>query len=473
MEDRSLMHGIARAGGGVRFRTTVLATVVVGLALALAGIALVSATRASLTDSVGLTAESRAQDIAVLVEQDALPVPIPGRGEALVAQVISADGKVLSHTADIAGEEPLIDVSLAVGETLRKETVEPGVNEADQQGHSDSDRILLVGLGVQSANGPVSIVVAASLDPVAKAQGVLIPVLFTVLPVILMVIAGLVWVLVGRALTPVEDIRAQAAAIGGEALDLRVPVPAPQDEIHRLAVTMNDMLDRLDASAQARHRFVADASHELRSPVAAMRTMLEVAQRPPDAIDTPTLLDDLMREDLRLERLTEDLLILARSDEHALSMKIGRVDVRAILAEEVAAARHRTEHEITLAGCAGARVTGDRGRITQVVRNLLENALCYSDSKVWVECSVENRWAVLLVSDDGVGIPESERERIFERFVRLEDARSRALGGTGLGLAVCRALVAQHGGTIACVEPVYGGATFEVRLPLVQDHGIV
>jgi signal transduction histidine kinase len=448
----------------VRFRATLLATVAVGLALVLGGVLLVVATRASQTASIRTMAETRAEDIAVLVREAALPTMLPGRAEALEAQVVSENGEILSSTADVADEGPLSAVRLKSGETLVIETADG--NTGDEADPGEAERMLLHGLGAVGPDGQVTIFVAASLAPVEESAAALVPVVLAVFAVLLPLVAGIAWVLTGRALAPVEAIRSQAESIGAHALDLRVPVPAARDEIGRLAVTMNEMLDRLDFSARAQRRFVADASHELRSPIAAMRTMLEVAREHPESVDRATLLEDLLREDMRLERLATDLLTLARYDERALTLKRAAVDVCALVAEEGTAARTRSAVEVHVLDEGSHVVQGDRDRLVQALRNLLENAVRHAASAVWLSCAAEDSAVVVTVSDNGPGVPIEKREAIFGRFVRLDDSRGRASGGTGLGLAVCRAVVEAHGGTVECVDPEHGGATFRVRLPL-------
>lgn len=465
MVDNAWIDRTRNAARGVRLRTTLVATVAVGVALLLGGVALIQATRDGQTEMIRATVETRIQDIATLIKDDALPTTLPGRGEALVAQVLSASGQVIASSPDIAGESPLGKTVSEPGATQMIETLDGGT-DPNQSGHVDVERMLLGGFGVRGPDGLLTVLVAGSLTPVEDATAALVPVLAVVLPIVLLVVAGVVWLLTGRALAPVEAIRSQAEEIGAEALNLRVPVPQSGDEIERLARTMNEMLDRLDGAAQMQRRFVADASHELRSPVAAMRTMLEVAQSHPGSVDMGSLIQDLLYEDLRLETLTRDLLTLARHDEGALDVKSEQFDVCALLAEEVASARARSSHSMHLEPLAYATIMGDRDRVSQALRNLTDNALRHTVSSVWITCNVQNHDVIIMVSDDGNGIPPDSREVVFDRFVRLDDSRSRAAGGSGLGLAVCRALIEAHHGSVACVEPEHGGASFRIRLPL-------
>ncbi|MDO9556190.1 MAG: HAMP domain-containing sensor histidine kinase [Coriobacteriia bacterium] len=462
-----IMTRLRRLTGGVRFRTTALATLAVAVALAASGVALVYVSRAGLRDSVQATAETRAQDIAVLAEQDALPVPLPGRGDALVAQVVDTNDRVLSWTADIEGEGPLGSERLYAGQQTTRDIMQSDTEDSQAQGGAFGEqRSLLVARGVSTPNGTATVIVVASLGVVERSIGVFQNVLLIVLPLILAVTAVIVWLLTGRALAPVEGIRLRAAEISAAEPGRRVPVPPSTDEVHRLALTINEMLDRLEDSAERQRRFVGDASHELRSPVAAVQTMLDVAQLHPGSIDVSTLLEDMRRENTRLEALTHDMLTLARHAERAIDVGTSSVNLEHVLADEIASAGARSAVSVVLDACAPMVVVGDRAQLGRVFRNLLDNALRHAGSTVWVDAGVEGTEVIVRVSDDGAGISASDRERVFERFVRLDEGRARAEGGIGLGLAVCRALAEAHGGSARAVDPLHGGAMLEVRLPL-------
>ena len=277
-------------------------------------------------------------------------------------------------------------------------------------------------------------------------------------------VATLTWVSVGRALRPVEAIRARVATTRDPSV--RVPVPPARDEVGRLAETMNEMLARLQARQAVQRRFVADASHELRSPLATIATGLELLARGDADRDTVTA---LRGETARLGRLVDALLLLARADESGLRPRFEDVDL-----DEVAEAeRLRPAGRIVPRIEAGhVRVVGDRGQLAQVVRNLVDNACRHARSTVVVSVRRDGRgeYAALDVADDGPGVPTDQRARVFERFVRLDDARARADGGAGLGLAIVAEVVAAHGGTVDVVGSPLGGALFRVRLPLPPEQ---
>ena len=281
---------------------------------------------------------------------------------------------------------------------------------------------------------------------------------------LLVVVGSTVWVLTGLALRPVEKMSAEADRISAMALDRRLPIPEATDELHHLATTLNEMLARLERSSLRQRRFVSDASHELKSPLATIRTIVEVAAR--DGSIPTEAAEDIGSEVMRMQALVADLLFLARHDEAPSLATAEDVDLDQ-LALSAAGANHQSRADVRVdtSGVTAARVTGDADRLTQLLRNLVENAVRHADSTVWVEVGQTQGRAVLTVSDDGPGVPASEAERIFERFVRLDASRARDTGGAGLGLAVVRVIARDHGGDIVLGDSHHGGASFEVWLP--------
>jgi len=445
---------------------------VVGISVAVAMVALVYTARTSLASQIADNAEARAQDIALLAGAGSIPNPIPGRGEDLLVQVIDSTGTVVAASASIEGQAALVDVRVAPGvvktfqvDSLR-ETASGG-NSAGEGGADPGVAFLIASVGVLSPqNGAETVIVAASLNPVQQLVDLLVPRLAAGLPLIMLIVGFTVWALTGHALRPVEAIRSEAAAISAASLGRRVPETGTFDEIGRLAETMNQMLDRLEASNLAQQRFISDASHELKSPVASIRTMLDVARRgQPD--DFVSFLDDLTAEDMRLEHLVRDLLVLARFDENPTPPSVVEVDLDDVVFAEVAAIRLHAP-AIDISGVHPARLLAAHGNMDSLVRNLIENAARHASSMVWVAINVHGDVATLTVSDDGPGIIPENRERVFERFVRLDESRGRVDGGTGLGLSVCRAVARSMGGSIRVAESQHGGATFEVTLPIAR-----
>ncbi|MEJ7743045.1 MAG: HAMP domain-containing sensor histidine kinase [Nocardioidaceae bacterium] len=243
-------------------------------------------------------------------------------------------------------------------------------------------------------------------------------------------------------------------------------MPASADEIGRLAVTMNDMLDRLEAARTRQMEFVADASHELQSPLTAFRAQLEVALAHPRGLDWPELAFDLLIDGDRMERLVHDLLFLAKEDSGQAGRLDEPVDLEMVVLEEVAQLRSRTALVFDTSRVSPAPTQGNRQELSRLVRNVVENAARYADSQVVIELEATPGKILLAVSDDGPGVPVEQRERIFERFARVEGARARSDGGTGLGLAIARSIAERHGGTISLDTPAEpAGARFVIQLP--------
>jgi signal transduction histidine kinase len=270
-----------------------------------------------------------------------------------------------------------------------------------------------------------------------------------------------------RALAPVERIRREVEQITGQRLDSRVHEPPSRDEIHRLALTMNQMLGRIQHSADQQQQFVADASHELRSPLASIRQTAEVARAHPGALPEGELAEAVLEESLRMQRLVEQLLLLTRADEGQVLRSPRDVDLDDLVLTE---ARRVAQAGLTVdsSGVHAGRVRGDETSLAQVVRNLVDNAARHARSQVALALHEVGDQVELVVEDDGVGVPEEERERVFERFVRLDDARAGDTGGSGLGLAIVAEIVRVHGGSLSVSESASGGARFVVRLP-AQD----
>jgi signal transduction histidine kinase len=300
---------------------------------------------------------------------------------------------------------------------------------------------------------------------VAETTELIARVLVVGLPLVLALVAGTTWLVVGRSLAPVERMRREVDRIGASDLHRRVERPASDDEIGRLAITMNRMLDRLEASQVRQRQLVADTSHELRSPIAAIRQNVEVALTHPDRIDPGALSAAVLADAERLQALVDDLLVLATIDEQSPTLRSRPVDLDDLALAEGRRLRSSTTHRVDLTGVSAARTRGDPVALARVLRNLAENAARHARSRIALTTRTLGGWAVVAVEDDGSGIPPADRERIFERFVRLDDARARDSGGGGLGLAIVRDVVAAHGGVVTAGDSSLGGARLEVRLP--------
>ncbi|MFE6935237.1 sensor histidine kinase [Streptomyces sp. NPDC057699] len=468
----------------VRARAALGATLVVAVALAAAGLAVLLVLRGNLTDRAGLEAEVTAREVAGELALGATYAELDLDDDDHPVQVTDEEGRVVAVSKDLeavsgTGTAGVVPVSPAPAPG-------PGDDDDDEDDDgSDPPRSEVSSDSPDFTNGTatvdgekadyrfaavevtteedVTLTVHAGAPLAAEQEAVntVRTSMLTGLPVMLLVVAGVTWLVTRRALRPVEGIRRELAAItASEDLGRRVPEPDSRDEIARLARTTNETLTVLEASVDRQRRFVADASHELRSPIASLRTQLEVGAAHPELLDLPGAVTDTVR----LQVLAADLLLLARLDA---GERPGRtaVDLGALVREEVS---QRTADRITpqVSVADGTlEVAGSRGQLARVVGNLLDNAERHAERSVAVTVRAERDEVLVEVTDDGPGVPETEQDRIFERFVRLDDARSRDDGGAGLGLAIARDVAARHGGTLTVGTAPSGGARFTLRLP--------
>jgi signal transduction histidine kinase len=438
-------------------RTTVAAVLVVAIALLVGAFVLVTMVRGSLHEGLETTAEERASSIADQIQTSGLPDrPSPDAEAAedgdepddLVWQVTDSSGEVVRASQPLREPLPLHD----------SDQVQVAGAEHDY---------LVVAEGVRWRGEGYVVSVGVTLEEVDDSTAALVPLLLIGVPLVLLVVGGTTWMVATRALAPVERIRREVEQITGQRLDSRVHEPASRDEIHRLALTMNQMLGRIQHSADQQQQFVADASHELRSPLASIRQTAEVARAHPGALPEGELAEAVLEESLRMQRLVEQLLLLTRADEGQVLRSPRDVDLDDLVLTE---ARRVARAGLTIdsSGVHAGRVRGDETSLAQVVRNLVDNAVRHARSQVALALHEVGDQVELVVEDDGVGVPEEERERVFERFVRLDDARARDAGGSGLGLAIVAEIARVHGGSVSVSESASGGARFVVHLP-AQD----
>lgn len=322
--------------------------------------------------------------------------------------------------------------------------------------------------GGGSPDAYVRVYVFVTTGAARAAVAALDQILYPGVPAAVLLVAGVAYFATRRALRPVEQISARTAAVTATDPRERVAVPSTGDEIARLATTINATLERLESASDSRRRFVADAAHELRSPLAT----LEVAETYPLRADWPETVATAARQARRLQALANDLLLLARLDTgsraSALPEAVLHVDLVA-LAQEMAVdfAAHRVEVSVRGDIGGGALVDGSPVQLERMLRNLVDNAVRFARARVEISVSASRGSAVLTVQDDGPGIPPADRERIFGRFSRIEDDRARATGGAGLGLAIAREIAESHHGTLRAVGSVHG-ARLTARLPLAS-----
>ena len=442
----------------VRARTTLGAGLVVLAALLVGATAFVVVLRLVLLDGVRTSAEAGLEQASSRVEAEGAAA-VSGYEDVLV-QVVGPGGSVLAHGDDA---DP------------------PALPTADESRWShDGERWLLVADDVDlPGGGEATLVYGASLEQTDSAVRAALVLLAAGVPVLVLVLGAVTWAVTGRALRPVERMRTEVETIRAARPDARVDVPDTDDEVARLAATMNAMLDRLDRAAEGQRRFVSDASHELRSPIASIRQHAEVAAAHPDSTDVEEFSDVVRSEALRLQDLVTGLLELSRLDEGGLGARRA-VDLDDLALDAVARARasaggdgrdrrdgrDRSPVAVDGSGISAARVLGDERVLAGVVRNLVDNAVRHASTRVAVGLSEHGGSAVLTVDDDGQGVAAGDRDRVFERFVRLDEARSRDAGGAGLGLAIVRDAVRAHGGEVVVLDSPLGGARFEVRIAL-------
>ncbi|HKT03551.1 MAG TPA: HAMP domain-containing sensor histidine kinase [Rugosimonospora sp.] len=412
----------------------------VAVALALGGLLLVIVLRLVLIKSVDDGARQTARNVSALIDAGQLSNPIPTSGNQYV-QVLDSHSSI---TAASIGADRLVSL-LTPRELARARAGHVITVGGDRMGLSGELNAVAVQAG--SGEDARTVVVAAPIRDVRQSVETVRDALLIMYPLLLGGLAVLAWRVVGWTLRPVEALRAGAEEISASHSG-RLPVPEGDDEVHRLAVTLNRMLDRLESARVRQRVFVADAAHELRSPIASLRTQLEVA----DHLNEPAPTGDLRAEVERLGRLVNDLLLLARADEGDPTLRRREpVELTSLFAEAVA-------------GCAGAGVAvvppggdpvwvaGDPVALRRALDNLLSNACRHATSRVAVDVRQIGQRVLVSVVDDGPGIPAADRERVFDRFTRLDDARARDGGGTGLGLAIVRELARLHGGTASLAD---------------------
>jgi signal transduction histidine kinase len=458
------------AATGIRMRTTAVAIVALALAMAAAGVVVVVLLEDSLDRSVTESARSAGRQVAIQLAREgardlsASEVASTGDTEA-VTQVLDLGGRAIASDPAIVGRPALTGARPTPGHEV-VETLPLGLN-------GDGADYRVVTQHVNGPDGPYTVVSARSLEPVTEASTRL-TLLLSLIALPLLAISGLaVYRAVGSALRPVERMRRTVAEVSTRDLTARVALPPGRDEVHRLATTLNSTLDRLASAQSAQRRFVADASHELRSPLSTISTALDVFSQHPDSIGADELVPVITRETARLRELVDDLLVLARTDDTTDRPSGSEVDLDDIVRAEAERGAPGTTLEIEVRA-APAKVHGSEAQLRRAVRNLVDNARDHARHRLRVASRISGDVAVVEVSDDGPGIGPADRERVFERFVRLDDSRQRHHGGTGLGLPIVAGIAARHDGRARYTESEdcrYPGACFVIELPAYLVEG--
>lgn len=452
-----------RRRAGVRVRTALTAAVTVGAVLAVGSVLFVLLLQRNLAGAVDEALLQQAQTLADTVAQEGSSgVDLQRRvGDVNVSQLLDAGGAVLESSPGLDGQP-----ALSPGRPP------PGRHIASTRGlpRSTDEPYRVLALGTRGPSGrPLIVVVAQSLEGVEASARTAAGLLLVGAPLLLLLVAAVTYWLSGRALRPVEAMRRQVADIDARTLGASVPLPEARDEVWRLGWTLNRMLGRLESAATEQRRFVSDASHELRSPLAALRASVEVAQAHPEVSDWNRTGEVVLEESTRLERLVEDLLLLARADERGLQLGREDVDLDDVMHAEVERLRATTSL-VVRSQIEPVRVLGDHHRLQRAVRNLVDNASRHAHTSVQLSLSAQDGMATLDVTDDGPGVAHADRLRVFDRFVRLDDSRTRSLGGTGLGLAIVHQIAQAHGGDVA-FQDVATGSVVRLRLPIRRPKG--
>lgn len=451
-----------RLGWSLRARLTLVTAGLLCLALAAGAVALSAVLSRSRVAALDDAVRARAVTVAGLVAGDRLPAALPVAEAGEIVQVLDAEGRVIASSTTASRTLPVLpaDVVVALRERAVAEGavstgesaagVTPLVVSTDDSAYDDTARAAVLALpeGAAGQAGPETAVpaVVVATVPLTEVEGLVRALrlsLLGVVPVLTAVLAAAIWAALGRALRPVEQLRSAAAQVARSGGPGSLPEPGADDEIGALARTLNEMLDRLEVAAARQRAFVADAAHELRTPLAALGATLDVAATHPDAYQRGELVADLTAGVRRMQLLVDDLLLLARVGSHPVpdvDIDLAAVARDAVALATVAAGRADVRVEVRGTG----RSRGDATAVGRVVRNLTDNALRHATARVVVEVAD----GVVTITDDGPGVPAGDRERVFERFVRLDDARARPAGGSGLGLAIAREIAREHGGDV-------------------------
>ncbi|HEY2240481.1 MAG TPA: ATP-binding protein [Streptosporangiaceae bacterium] len=473
--------GLARWWRRRSLRARLTVTAAAGLTVALTGLAVLLITTLSLTLDRGLDVSARqtAREVAALVDANRLPNPVPVAAGTAVVQVIDADGRIVAASPGADRLVPLLPDAKATA--LARSHAGVGL-DGRPLGLPELLRVVAV-----AGKHRETVIAAVSDDAVHDTLTTVSHILLIGTSLLLALLIWVSWLITGSTLRPITALRRGAEQITAAAGPRRLPVPEARDEVHSLAVTLNDMLSRLEEAQQRQRRFVSDTAHELRSPIASMRTQLEVALDHPDSQQWAETGRDVLADTLRLSRLAEDLLALARLEERGTERdSVGAggdrtagagspVDL-AELVNGIPAGYTQAPVPVVADAPAPCLVSGDADALRRMLVNLVDNAVRYARRQVTVAARRDDDAVLVTVTDDGPGIPPELAERAFERFTTLDDARARPDGdvsGAGLGLAIVRATAHAHGGR-AGLEDAGPGLRATVRLPLIPtgDYGV-
>jgi signal transduction histidine kinase len=450
----------------LRARLTLLSAAGVAVGLGIGGLLIISVVHFVLIRSVDSTTRQSAKDVSALVVSDKLPLRIPSAGTSII-QVLDDKKRVVGATLNA---DPLVPI-LTPAEQARAIDGNVVIIPGNRVGEDGELRVIARTAFVRDVDhdgdgGGRIIIVGAPTHAVAESSETVGWLLLIAYPLLVAFLSAAAWLVVGWTLRPVEALRRSADQIsaGGGSVG-PLPVPDGDDEVHRLAVTLNDMLDRLEVGRARQRAFVADAAHELRSPITSLRTQLEVA----DHLHEPPVTSDLLDDVGRLGRLVDDLLLLARADEGDPKLRTAEPTDLLRIAESAADGFIGARVPVTAQVNEPVWTVGDPTSLRRVLDNLITNAVRHATSAVVISASGPHPGGTvrLTVIDDGPGMPTQDRERVFDRFTRGDNARDRDQGGAGLGLAIVRELLRMHQGTITLTD-AGPGLRVDVDLPAAE-----
>jgi signal transduction histidine kinase len=432
----------------LRSRITAGALLVVVVALTAGGLLLIGVLQHEMTAQIDTTLEANA-DFVVRSLRSGAPLPAREGPTDIYVQFVARDGRVLGASTSARGLAAISTRPTPHGavRTVRSPTL---------------GELRVIDEPAPTMPG-VTLVVARSSTSVSRVRTSIVRVVVILIAAGSILLGVLIWIVVGRALRPVDDMRRTVDAIGARDLGRRVDEPGTGDELDRLADTLNDLLARLDVALGRERQFVADASHELRTPIAGVRALLEIEPSDPRSVA------DVRAEALvrlgQLQDLVESLLVLGRADDGVVRGS-GPVDLDELVLVKAQQLARTTNLRVDTADVSGGQVAGRESDLARVIENLATNASRHARTTVAFSVRELADVVVFAVTDDGPGIDAADRDRVFERFRTLDDARSPGRGGTGLGLAIARSIVHAHGGTLHVEDGAGGGARFVVTLPV-------
>ena len=448
----------------IRARLTLFFVLSIAAVLGFTGVALVNLVHRSLVTSATTQIETVMAQTQTHLGVSPLPghgiVSLPMQGDVVVQVTNASATRVWAASSAIATSPVLARVSTdnsqRSGLALHLVVAAATAPLAAQLNEGEAETIL-------TSRGPGIIFGFIYGTSIAHSVAVLLASVAISFPLLLLMSGALIWLGIGLALAPVESIRRRVDVIAARDLSERVPVTGGDDEIARMARTVNAMLDRLESSSKFQQEFVSNASHELRSPLTTLLATVERAASDHDRVNWTDVTDTIMREGRRLDNVIDGLFWLARHDEHQMETVSVDIDLDDLLFEEAQRVRTMSDLTVDTSTVQPTRVVGDPAMLKRLIRNVVDNAARYATRELQFDSHYDDAYAVVTVADDGEGITVSSSARLFQRFVRADPARNRQSGGTGLGLSIVTEIVQRYGGSARFVQ-VARGSKIELRV---------